>query len=93
MYEQRKQDLVARAKEIKTRLDQIKGRADSHNRDLTYSESREVNELKGEAERLHRKARDIRADEELEQVMNDMGDGIYQGKSATPRDNKAAFNF
>jgi hypothetical protein len=51
MYDQRKQALAARARDIKARLDQIKGRAYFSNRDLTFSERQEVNELKAEAER------------------------------------------
>jgi hypothetical protein len=91
MYETRKKNLAASARKLKARLDDIQARA--KNRDLTYSEMREAHELKSEADKLYRQLKSIQADEEIENIMNDMGKGTYQGKTATPRENKAAFNF
>jgi hypothetical protein len=93
MYEERKKALAARAKEIKARLDRIKGRADFSQRDLTFSERKEVDELKDEAQRLHNKVKDIQADEELKEIMNDLGNGIHKGKGSAPRINVAQFAF
>jgi hypothetical protein len=93
MYEERKKALAARAKEIKARLDQIKGRADFSNRDLSFSERREVDELKTEAQRLHNRVKDIQADEELDKTIMDLGNGIHKGKESAPRTNVAQFAF
>jgi hypothetical protein len=66
MYEERKKALAARAKEIKPRLDQIQARANFSDRDLTYSERQEVDELTAKAHRLQKQVHDIQADEEIE---------------------------
>jgi hypothetical protein len=87
LYEHRKQP----SRQIKARLDDIQARA--KHRDLTWSEMREVKELKGDADKLHKRVKDIKVDEELATMVDDLGNGIHKGKSASQRENTAAFNF
>jgi hypothetical protein len=93
MFETRQQNLAARARRLKARLDDIQSSANGHNRDLTWHERHEVDRCRDEARELQKKAQDIRADEEMDNIMTDLGKGIHQGKSPSPKESGAPFAF
>jgi hypothetical protein len=93
MFETRKQNLAARARKLTARLDDIQSSGKAQNRDLTWHERREVDRCRDEARELQKKAQDIRADEEIEEVMNDLGNGIHKGKGSAPKTGGATIAF